>query len=61
MVVELDNGLNVHTLMISESKQNILGTAIPNWDWACFVCYLKSINTFLKSNMITLKQISQKT
>ena len=32
------------------------GNCTPNQNWACFVRYLKIINTFLKDNMI-LKQI----
>ena len=33
----------------------------PNRNWACFVRYFKIINTFLKNNMMSLKQIFCKT
>ena len=37
---------------------HLRGNFTPNWNWAwCFVCCLKIINTFLKSDRVTLKQI----
>ena len=37
------------------------GQSTPNQKLACFVLYLKIINTFLKNNICTLKQIVQGT
>ena len=37
------------------------GNCTPNQNWACFVRYLKIINTVVKTNMIILKQIAWET
>ena len=37
------------------------GYCTPNQKLACFVCYLKIINTFLKNNICIWKQIAQGT
>ena len=39
---------------------NVKGERHTIWNWACFVHYLKIINTFFLNNMIILKQKSGK-
>ena len=41
--------------------KSLKGVMHPNQKLACFVCYLKIINTFLKNNICIWKQIAQGT
>ena len=38
-------------------QRDVIFNCTPNIKLACFVCYLKSINTFSKNNTYTLKKI----
>ena len=58
---KVHNLQNLYKIQVSGTMFNVhlKGHYTPNLKLARFVCYLKIINTFLKNNVRTLKQMSR--
>ena len=48
---------NTALFEIRWSAQALRGNCTPNQNWACFVSYLKILNTFLENNVYIQKQL----